>query len=382
MKWKIGKGGNFAELGMTFSTPRVTTVKYDGSPVEVLIFAGGYDGGWNGSDRIGKDQSWNDSSEGNAVYIVNANTGALIWKAVEGSGTASDTVYQNPDLIDAIPSAVTVLDSDGNGVIDRAYVGDTGGTLWRINLPEGSAAGHRSSNWKMTRLADFGADSAANDRRFFHAPDVVRTKDSSGVYHGIIISSGNRADPLETSVENYLYLVKDRTLNSGTTALLMLDETDASLTNDLADITDICIVGGETNCLAADMSKGWKLHLENNGEKGLSAPLVSDGSIFFTSYLPQGTSSSINCAPSEGDGRLYAVRLKDGSAAYQLNNVIEATDKTDRYTTVGPGIPPGAKPLGDHLLLPGTGIDGNQIFATGGRSRWRIYWRETGIDRL
>jgi type IV pilus assembly protein PilY1 len=382
IKWKIGKSGDFAELGMTFSTPRVTTLKYNGSLVQVLIFAGGYDGGWSGASRIGKDLNWNDSAEGNAVYIVNADTGALIWKAVQGTDFPSETVYEVAGLVDAIPSAVTLLDSDGNGVTDRAYVGDTGGSLWRINLPEGSAAGHRTANWKMTKLADFGADNATTDRRFFHAPDVVKTRDSLGEYHGVIASSGNRAGPLETGVNNFLYLVKDRSTNSATVSSLLIDETDVNLLNDLTDITSTCISGSEAACLTADLSKGWKLELENNGEKGLSTPLTADGIIFFTSYLPEGTSSSSNCAPSEGDGRLYAVRLHDGSAAYQLNNVIETTDKGDRFATVGPGIPPGAKPLGDKILLPGTGIDGNQIIDTGGRSRWRIYWREAGVDSL
>jgi type IV pilus assembly protein PilY1 len=382
MKWKIGKSGDFSELGMTFSTPRVTTVKYNGNPVPVLIFAGGYHGGWSGASRIGKDLNWNDSTEGNAVYIVNADTGALIWKAVQGPSSATETVYKTPDLVDAIPGAVTLLDSDANGVTDRAYVADSGGSLWRINLPEGTTVGHRSAKWKITKLADFGADDVTNDRRFFHAPDVVKTRDSLGEYHGVILSSGNRADPLETDVDNYLYLVKDRTLNSGIVAPLIIDETDFSLLNDLPDITDLCIAGDEVICLSANLSKGWKLELENNGEKGLSTPLTADGIIFFTTYLPEGTSSSANCAPSEGDGRLYAIRLKDGSVVYPLNKDIEAIDEADRYTTVGPGIPPGAKPLGDHILLPGTGIDGNQIVDTGGRSRWRIYWRETGVDRL
>lgn len=210
----------------------------------------------------------------------------------------------------------------------------------------------------------------------------MKTRDSGGEYHGIILSSGNRADPLETSVDNYLYLVKDRATNSAATVPLLIDETDANPLTNLTDITTTCISGEESTCLSTDLSKGWKLALDDNGEKGLSSPLTADGIVFFTSYLPEGTSSSSNCAPSEGDGRLYAVRLHDGSAAYQLNNVVSGTDSADRYTTVGPGIPPGVKPLGDKLLLPGTGIDGNQIIATGGRSRWRIYWREAGVDRL
>ncbi|MEP5766481.1 MAG: hypothetical protein ABJ308_17905 [Halieaceae bacterium] len=382
MKWKITKGGEFAELGMTFSTPRVTQVKFGSTAIPALIFAGGYDGGWSGASRIGKDAGWGDSTEGNAIYIVNANTGALIWKATYGTGFATNTARYNANLVDAIPSTVTVLDSDGNGISDRAYVGDTGGTVWRVDFPEGSGTNHRKDNWKISQLARLGSDVTNTDRRFFHAPDVVKARDDTGDYHGVIIASGNRAKPQGTDVNNFLYVIKDRATTSGSTTSLVADETDATGANDLVDITDVCITGEETVCTNTNLSMGWKLALQDNGEKGLAAPLTANGVIYFTSYLPEGAGSSTTCAPSEGSGRLYAIKLKNGAANYNLNNVISTLDKADRYTTVGPGIPPGAKPLGDQLLLPGSGIDGNQIIDVGGRSRWRVYWREVGVDRL
>ena len=382
MKWKITKSGEFSELGMTFSTPRVAWVKYAGTPVPVLIFAGGYDGGWSGSDRVGKDAGWDDSSEGNAIYVVNADTGALIWKAVKGTGFDSNTVHYDANLADAIPSTMTVLDADGNGIVDRAYVGDSGGSLWRVDLPEGGDTDHRKDNWRVTRIAKFGSDDINNDRRFFHAPDLVKARDESGDYIGIVITSGNRADPQNISVDNYLYVVKDREVAVGSTASLIVDETDGTAANDLPDITNVCIQGDESSCEATDLDTGWKLSLEANGEKGLSTPLTVNGTIFFTTYLPEGDGSSTTCAPSEGSGRLYALRLKNGGVVLNLNNVIEGYDKADRYTSVGPGIPPGAKPLGDQILLPGTGIDGNQIIDAGGRSRWRVYWRDVGVDQL
>jgi type IV pilus assembly protein PilY1 len=382
MKWKITKSGDFSELGMTFSTPRISTVKYAGTEVPVLIFAGGYDGGWSGASRVGKDAGWGDSSEGNAIYVVNADTGALIWKAVKGSSANTSTVHYRTDLLDAIPSKVTVLDSDANGIADRAYVGDTGGTVWRVDMPESSGSDVRQSGWKLTPIARFSKDDAANDRRFFHAPDVVKTRDDAGDYHGVILTSGDRADPQDTGVNNYMYMIKDRATAPGAAAALVTDETDGSTANDLTDITDICISGEESDCDTADLSLGWKLALEDNGEKGLSDPLTVNGVIYFTSYLPEGGGSSITCAPSEGSGRLYAVTVENGAAVYDLNNVISDVDEADRYTDIGPGIPPGAKPLGDQILLPGTGIDGNQIIDTTGRSRWRIYWRETGVDNL
>jgi type IV pilus assembly protein PilY1 len=179
-----------------------------------------------------------------------------------------------------------------------------------------------------------------------------------------------------------MYLVKDRATQPGAAATLIVDETDDAVTNNLIDISDICVTGEEMVCEASDLSLGWKLRLEDNGEKGLSEPLTVGGIIYFTSYLPEGASSSRTCSPSEGSGRLYAVQVKNGAAFYNLNNVITGVDKADRYTTIGPGIPPGAKPLGEQILLPGTGINGNQIIDAVGRTRWRIYWRDVGVDRL
>ena len=41
--WSLSNSGDFAELGMSFSSPRVGTVKYGASPTPVIIFGGGYD---------------------------------------------------------------------------------------------------------------------------------------------------------------------------------------------------------------------------------------------------------------------------------------------------------------------------------------------------
>ena len=34
----------------------------------------------------------------------------------------------------SIPSDITRLDSDGDGKVDRLYVGDTGGRVWRFDI--------------------------------------------------------------------------------------------------------------------------------------------------------------------------------------------------------------------------------------------------------
>lgn len=379
LQWKITKtsGGNFDELGYTFSTPRVAKVQYGSNPVDVLIFAGGYD--------MNKDDpsiSAGTDTEGNAIYIVNARTGALIWKAVDGIGSNTDTTHYNSGLDHSIPSSVATLDSNGNGIVDRAYVGDMGGNVWRIDLPEGNQANHRQDNWEITKLAALGGNTEAEDRRFFHAPDVVQTKDENGNYDGILLTSGDRASPKEVDDDNYLYLIKDRSTRSGNPPASVLGH--AELTD-----TTACITGTETgtvnsttyDCSNMNYDKGWKIELKENGEKGLASPLTVDGKAYFTTYRPHQISGA-TCEPTEGKGALFKVNLKDGTAIH---------NKRDQE--IGPGIPPQVTPLGsDGLLFPGAGELENpddpnnqnrdKVGKTDGKGMYIIYWREPGVDKL
>lgn len=362
----------FSELGMTFSKPKVTKVRYGGTTYDALIFAGGYDTNKDGSGGSDDGDDGYDT-EGNAIYVVNARTGALIWKATYGGSTAavSNSEYNHTLMRYSIPSEIMPLDSDRNGIVDRLYVGDTGSQVWRIDLPEGnnsSDTNHRRDNWDVTRLAYLGSGGSSGDRRFFHRPDVVQTKDAFGEYEAIVLSSGDRANPLEEDDANKLFYIKDRNITSGTPP-----STTLSL-SDLADV-DNC-----TTCTSTDYRYGWRVDLDDDGEKGLSSPLVANGNVFFTSYVPNNGVSA--CAPAEGSGKLYILQSSNG----------EETFTGSAGMDVGPGIP--ASPIalgGDMLLLPGTGIgnvnvpgiigNGKLVNLTG-KSVWPLYWRSTGKDSL
>jgi len=75
--WRIDKGGQFAELGQTWSTPRIGRMLYGGSttPRPVVIFAGGYD--TNKDNVLGSTVIGTNDSMGNAIFVVNAETGRL-----------------------------------------------------------------------------------------------------------------------------------------------------------------------------------------------------------------------------------------------------------------------------------------------------------------
>ncbi|MBQ0797957.1 MAG: hypothetical protein KBT63_01640 [Porticoccaceae bacterium] len=375
--WKIFQtsGGSFDELGLTFSKPVVTKVNYNGTITDVVIFAGGYNGGWDSgfTARLGKDLGDADDTVGNAIYVVNARTGALIWKVKQGSGAASNTVFQHADMVDSIPATVVPLDVNNNGVTDRLYVGDMGGAVWRVDMPEGSATNQRRDSWFASKFAELGTDGAPNDRRFFHSVDIVLTKDDTGDYDGIAISSGDRADPLGVDTENYLFYMKDRTTTSGAASV---KTRSPYVLSDLADVTP-CLTGAETGCAALSMANGWRIQLVGTGEKSLSKPIVDGGIAVFTSFEPSVGVSS--CDATEGEGFAYLVNLADGTA---VNSI--------RKYPVGKGIPPGVVAINGALIIPGGGIiedgdgaaDRKKILKSTSKGSWLIYWRELGIDDL
>ena len=355
--WSITNSGDFSELGFTFSQPRVEMLKWDSNdPKPVIIVGGGYD--------VNKDATGvgTDDSEGNAIFVIDAQTGALVWKAVATASTGTQLV--NSALVDSIPSTITTLDTSGNGLVDRAYVGDTGGVVWRVDF-DGTSRG----DWKLSKLASVGRhynNSHANDRRFFHRPDFVKFKDGTGPYDAVIIGSGDRAHPTELTVDNWFYMIKDRGINIGDVPSDVVEH------NDLGDITSDCLQNNSCSGSGPNLSSGWRLQLEAEGEKNLATPTTLARRIFFTTYIPPGSSASSTCEPSEGTGRLYAVSLSNGTAVndYAVSN---GTDlgKVDRYVDLDSGGIPSEVvyiPF-NKILRPDLSIEEVDTFG-----RWKTYW--------
>jgi type IV pilus assembly protein PilY1 len=359
-EWRIDSDdSDFAELGMTFSEPRIIRYLDDDGDLQVgLIFAGGYDSNKD-ADALGTDDD-----EGNAIFVVDAESGELVWKAVQGSGSPDSDTFYHEDLTDSIPSAVSVLDSDGDGSHDRAYVGDTGGKVWRVDM----AGNAGSEGWKLTLLANLGrhvTNSKPADRRFTARPDIVLSTDAQGAFDGVLIGTGDREDPLDKGgvTENWFFLIKDRYTKPGT------GEESALTIDDLGDVTDTCIEP-DSDC-TADLVNGWAMQLESSGEKALSTPTTVANTVYFTTYLPPGSSDvTETCGPSEGSGRLYAVSLFDGSAR---RNYDTTTDELERYTDLkSAGIPAEVVSLPPNSILrPDLNVE-----PTGAPTRFETYWYE------
>ncbi|MCC2655064.1 MAG: hypothetical protein K0Q76_172 [Panacagrimonas sp.] len=386
-----GSDSQFSELALTFSSPqagrvRISTSSTTASIRSVVIFAGGYNGGRDASNvRLGKDAArgsknllGGDDAKGNAIYMVDAESGELLWKARQGAysdvtpySSASNT-FTHPLLVDSIAADTTVVDSDGDGLLDRLYALDTGGRLWRADF-----AGSDRSKWTLTPLASVGRhDNAnvANDRRFFHAPDYVPFRDSRGAYDAVVFASGNREDPFNANSQDYVYVYRDRDISSGKAASQVLTS-ESSLTDhdDFVDLTAAC-ANATKNCgAAAEGGIGWKLGLTSRGEKALSQPLTTGGTVFFTSYIPQDPTIR-TCVPDEGRSRLYGISLADSRPVVQP--FIADTDADKRSTDGGvPGL------SGELNTVATSAIAANTHTLEARSPRYYpVYWRERRGD--
>ena len=367
--WRITDSGDFTEMGDTWSKPALGNLDWGSGVKPVIIVAGGYDTNKDDrpdpNDAAPADAGTNDT-KGNALFIIDALTGDLVWKAIKGTGSATSTVYQNPNLNDSIPSEVTAFDSNGDGVLDRIYVGDTGGVVWRVDI-EGNDPTDNTTPWVMTRLMSVGRHSANSDpdRRFFHRPDVVPTTDSVGNFDAVMIGTGNRPNPKQDdfiSASERFFMYKDRNVVSGYPSSSTIVTSDVFVnitTTSLAGIED-CIsdassctgTGGpvdDQTIAASSLSNlqqnGWFIDLVIGqdrtpaayGEKILSTSLTYKGVIFFTSYLPS-VGAAISCGPVEGESYTYVVHLEDGSAYFPTFN-----ENGDRAKKTGDGI--GSDPI-------------------------------------
>jgi type IV pilus assembly protein PilY1 len=428
--WKVSKtvGGDFDEMGMTFSDPVVGWVRYEdvpgqnvltqgattaNVPVPVIMVGGGYFGGvidgevsnannFDYSNHQGKDCLITGASpagatacdnsqddEGNAIYLIHARTGELIWKVALGTtGAVSATEYHHDEFLHSIPASITPFDSNGNNIYDRIYVGDTGGNIWRVDMPEyqplvlGASDDHREDNWKVTKLASFGG-TGADDRRFFHSLSVVKASDINGPYDGVVAVSGDRAHPKsQIGVDNRVYLIKDRDVTAGSigTKMISLPITEGALT----DVTELCLNDvdeSDGECSeSGNLRGGWYFKLRiDDGEKGLSQPIVIGSRVLFTTYVPSSDLVENTCGPDIGQSYLYQVSLKDGSPAQFAYGELQPPGLTeeDRYIILHAGIDGGVTPISPEALLAQP-----KVISIGNQEPIPLFWREKGVDVL
>ncbi len=292
--WKKSLGS-----GDSWSQPVIAALKWgtNTSPKPVLIVGGGYNEDASGVE-IG--------SEGNAVYIQDALTGADVWS----TKTAElDSALAPDSITGAVPSRIRVIDVDRNGLADKLYFGDTKGDLWRVDLNAADFSSdpddHGNINLaELHKLADLSDGSGKDARKFFEEPDVAIFKKDGKLVASVSIGSGDRTRPLDDITEDMFFMVYDREM--------FILPTASSVKWDKLKTTPVSL----SDSIKSDF-KGWRKELNKaNGEKVLSTAITFQNKVMFTTFQ---TTSNVPdaCNPSnENEARLYIMDLFLGGEDY------------------------------------------------------------------
>ena len=323
--WRLD-GSTLPDVGQTWADPVPTRINVAGSSQDndklVVVLGGGYD---PTQDNL---QGSTDSS-GNAIYIVDSRTGALLWSA--GNNNAHDKVLADMDY--SIPANIKVIDLNGDKFADRMYASDMGGQVWRFDIFNNQNASSLVNGGVIAQLgtAGSGSTAASLSRRMYYSPDAALVSDDDNNFINIGVGSGHRARPNSVFTEDRFYSLRDyEPFQAKSQAYYdgLTPPTDA----DLIDVTD------DVAAVVPAGSPGWRLELREGGwigEKVLAESRTFDSKIFFTTFTPGAGATAQNCEPALGTNKLYIVDILNGAPVNNLDGVGDETNLTlpDRYTT-------------------------------------------------
>jgi type IV pilus assembly protein PilY1 len=344
-----------SKIEETWSEPVIGKVKMaDGTEKFVAFVGGGYD----------SDQN---NVAGKAFFVIDVATGQKLWEFYNNN-SSDDRKHMNFSLA-ANPTAA---DLDMDEYVDRVYIGDVGGQLWKFDVSApATLSGGLITNWAGMRLFA-AAPSQPNPppageyypAQAIYAPAVPAFDTTGNLW--IYFGTGDRNHPNNSST-NRFYGIKDNIAMGKDSAL-----TEANL----VDVTST----------DANATQGWFFRL-GSSEKVLSAADVFNKVVFFSSFIP---TTAVACGTGEGTAKLYAIQMLTGYAAVDYADpaqplLASSGSAKTRYKVIGTGIP--SRPV-IVITDSGTTVTASVIAATTSQQlpsnpapppssmRRILYWRE------
>jgi len=264
-----GGSGAFAGMGQTWSQPVTGALKVNGTVRNVLVFGGGYD-----PQHETENVVFTADTMGNQLYIVDAETGALIWSASNSGATMTVA-----DMKFSVPMAPKPVDINADGLIDHIYFADLGGQVFRVDVDNGNASASTLVK-RVRKIASLAGGTVATQRRFYEPPTVALFADPNGKYFaGVGLGSGYRSHPLSEATTDHFFVLFDYDVPRADilTATTFQDEINMSK---LAEAE----VGSSTIDLTGKL--GWYLDFSDVGEKVITSGVFFRNTLIFSSYVP------------------------------------------------------------------------------------------------
>jgi type IV pilus assembly protein PilY1 len=333
------------ELGESWSVPQFGLVKTTDSDTDgtaVFFIGGGY-------------SEYN--AAGRAVVAVNVFNGEVVRKFTDVTTYTTDAGHTtDTNIYYSVPSTVKIIDEDNNGFIDKVYVGDLGGQLWRIGQVSVDSGGtdlsfpnsdENINNWEgqiLFRAPTYVVDAVTYTRKFFFPPSVTMEQG----YDLVFIGTGDREAACDTTTgADRIYSVKD---THGSTTLTETDLVD--VTDPLATTPNLDHATGDVD-LNGQYDQGWYIALVDQNASAVGEKVLAKSTVFYkTLYIITFTPNNHPCLPG-GEGKLYAVDYKTGGAVLFIGNDIDGDGNADltRSVMIGGGIP--SKPV---MVISRTGV--------------------------
>jgi hypothetical protein len=300
------------DLAATWSVPNMGRIKVAAAAgskttrdVYVAVFGGGL-------DPLSKTAS----TRGNWIYMVDVETGKAIYKRrLEGS----------------MPSEPSAVDTNGDGYLDRIYLGTTQGFIYRIDMTADITSGSDklypalatqlirgmdgvssysekripTTSWSPKKIFDSNFDAAtgadvAIARPIFFRPSVVFNS-KLGAYL-LAFGTGDRDDLWNNDDQNgRFYVFVDDTDNASVT----LPMKESNFTRVLA----AALPTGGTLETASAGRRGWYLVLDTN-ERVINDAFALSGVTFFSTFKPNVTVTTTKDGPQcakTGISRVFIV---------------------------------------------------------------------------
>ena len=267
-------------LGEPWSGVSIGRVRINGNEVWVGVIGGGYDATYctgNDSEKRGK-----------AVIVFDLRTGQVIWNY---------RWLTNNAMAYAITAPVALVDTDGDGFIDKAFVGDIGGNMWQFKFCDKNGNGYGSScntnNWQGSLL--LAAPSNGTSYPIYTKATVVKDSDNNiWVFWG----TGDKTDPASlTKPSGYMYGIIPCSDSSGNPV--------ACSWSKLVNIGGYC--AATSNPVGP---VGWSMQLSQTHEEMLAAPVAYNGVLLFTSFVP---AAGTSICSKTGNSYLYGIKIDSGA---------------------------------------------------------------------
>lgn len=342
----------FSRMAQIWSKPTIANVRVKGEKKRVLIFGGGYDQSIYEKPASSYVEPTT-STRGNALYIVDASNGSLLWMTSADTSdiTQSHKYTQNSDIRYSVVGQPTVLDYDADGLTDVIYFADLGGQIFRVDLNNANQISTNVDSNLAVRVQTIanlqtGRGSTLFVPRFYERLSVAVFDEGQERFVLLTAGSGNRSFPLEEEkAKNKVYGIIDRDVVSNTLATnytpsAIIQYGDLAKSGVLGKTATAQISSANITSIKNKMLKGWAFELRStdsgNYARAYEELDLKGGDLYVSLYDPKATATgevANSCTGGvRGFSTIYRICMPYGECAAYL--------KKDYLGIVGPNFGP------------------------------------------